>query len=124
MKKNRYGYYFYRVYDAKTNELLAQGDCKEVAKKMMWNSSYPQKLADLNRTMPNRKPRYERLEREWVESIYEVYDRKKKQTFKGNYEECAKTIVENVGHELKMETIRKYISGGSERFRIKRLKNV
>ena len=124
MRKNKHGEYYYKVHDAKTNELLAEGFCKEVAVKMMWDTTYPLKLALLNEQNPNRKPRYERVEREWIEHIFEVFDRKTSNRITGNWDECAKVITDWLGHDIKNASMEKYMYNLSPRFRVKRLNNV
>ena len=124
MKKSRYGHWIYKVYDAKSHELLAKGTSREVAKKMMWSDYYALRMADLYLENPNRKSRYEYVLRDWVESIYEVQDHKLNQTFKGNYDECKKEITDRIGHQLKEDTIKKYFNNNSKRFEIRRLSDV
>lgn len=123
MKKGQHGYYYYRVYDAKTNELLAEGNCREVAYKMNWDVSYPANLISVGKRYPDAKKRFERVEHEWIDSIYEVYDKREERHFTGNYDECTRIIAEWTGYELKPATLDRYINNSSRRFRVKRLEN-
>lgn len=122
--RSRNGYYYYKIYDAKTDELLAEGTCQEAAEKMGWDATYPAQLMHWKRHHPNAKSRFERVEREWVETLYEIYDKNTGATYKGNYDDCSNEIIRLVGNELKPETLKKYFINGSRRFRVKRLSNV
>lgn len=119
-----HGAYVYRIYDAKTNELLAEGIGRKVAKIMNWSDQYPNNLAQLNKKCPNRRVRYERVEREWVDTIYEVLDKETGQKFIGKYDECAEQIGKWSGKELGYSTIKNYIYQGSRRFKVRKLNNV
>lgn len=122
--KNKHGMYNYRVYDAKTNELLAEGIGKRVAEVMNWDDSYPNSLAQLDKKYPDRKRRYERIERRWVDTIYEIIDSRTKEKFIGTYEQCSDQINKWLGKELKASSIKNYIYRDSSRFEVRKLNNV
>lgn len=124
MKRNRNGQWIYKVYDAKSHELLAKGTSREVAKIMNWSDYYALRLADLYIANPKRRPRYEYVLRDWVESVYVVKDYETGETFKGSFEECKKEIRSRVGYELKENTLNKYFNNCSKRFGVRRLTNV
>ena len=120
----KHGAYIYRVYDANTNELLAEGIGRKVAEIMGWSKTYPNTIGQLNKAYPNRRVRYERVEREWVDTIYEVHDKLLNQTIIGNYDECVRQINKWAGKELKYNTIKNYIYRGSFRYKVRKLNNV
>lgn len=122
--KGKHGAYYYYVYDVKTNELLAEGIAKRVAEKMNWDVTYPNSLAQLDKIQPNRKRRYERIERKWVDTIWQITDRHTKQSFSGTYEECGEKINQWLGKTLKPSSLKNYIYRDSGRFDVRRLNNV
>ena len=87
MRKTKYGHWLYKVYDAKTNELLAQGSSKEVGQIMNWSDVYAIRKVNLKY-----KPRYEIVKREWIETLYQIHDLETDEVFKGNFDECATQI--------------------------------
>lgn len=119
----RKGSYYYRVYDAKTNKLLAAGNAKEVAVKMHWELSYPPRLFYQRQHHPDAKPRFERIEREFIEHVFDIFDYSTGFRFTGNYDSCIKWIKETLGHDLAQSTIERYMYNISPRFRVKRLEN-
>lgn len=122
--KNKHGMYNYRVYDVKTNELLAEGIGKRVAEIMKWEDSYPNSLAQLDKKFPDRKRRFERLEREWMDTIYQITDCRTNEKFTGNYDQCADQINRWLGKKLKPSTMKNYIYRDSSRFEVRKLNNV
>lgn len=115
MRKTKYGHWLYKVYDAKTNELLAEGSSKEVGQKMNWSDVYAIRKVNMEY-----KPRYEIVKREWVETIYSIHDSKTSEDFAGNYDECANQIKKWVGKEIADLTIQKYMLNNSKRFEVKK----
>lgn len=116
MRKTKYGHWLYKVYDAKTNKLLAQGSSKEVGQIMNWSDVYAIRKVNMN----TKKPRYEYVTREWVETIYQVHDTITNEVFKGGYDECANQIKKWVGKDIMDITIQKYMINDSKRFEVKK----
>ena len=119
----RKGSYYYRVYDVKTNKLLAAGSCKDVAIKMHWELSYPSRLFYQRQHHPDAKPRFERIEREYIEYIFHIYDCNTGHRFAGNYDSCVKWVKETLGHDLAQSTIERYMYNISPRFTVMRSNN-
>lgn len=115
MKKTKYGHWLYKVYDAKTNKLLAQGSSKEVGLIMNWSDVYAIRKVNMKT-----KPRYEYVTRQWVETIYHIHDLVTHEDFMGKFDDCATQIKKWVGKELADKTIYKYMINGSKRFDVER----
>ena len=115
MKKTKYGHWLYKVYDAKTHELLAKGSSKEVGQIMNWSDDYAIRKVNMKY-----KPRYEIVTRKWVETIYHIHDLVTHEDFMGNFDDCASQIKKWVGKELTDKTIYKYMINDSKRFEVER----
>ena len=94
------GYWYYKVYDKETNELLAEGTNAECVKKMHQSDNHYHFVKYEERKHPNRVREFERVEREWMPYKHKITDTETNKTFIGSKAECREWMEKQMNRKL------------------------
>ena len=110
------GFWFYKVFDVDTGELLTQGNQTECCRKMQREINHYCNVVYYAKRHPNIVPKWERVERYWIPYFYEVTDKRTGEKVIGSKEECRKMMEKALGRELDKYNFINYWYGSVDRF--------
>ena len=112
------GYWYYRIYDVDTNELIAEGTQAECCRITNQEGNHYHNIVFYAKNHPNMIPKWERVEREWRSYGYEVTDTENGLSYIGNKEKCRHWMQNMLGKELTDANFINYWYGSVKRFKV------
>ncbi len=94
------GYWYYRIYDAEKHILLAEGKEADVCKKLYRPVNHYHSLVWELSNKPNKKLKYEIIEREWIPYKHTITDTLTNESFTGSKAECREWMEKQMDRKL------------------------
>lgn len=110
------GYWYYRIYDVDTNELLAEGTQSECCRKLDQPDNHYHYVMWFQKTHPNSKPKWEKVEREWIPYRHLLKDLETGIEFFGDKKSCKRMMETILDMPLSDANFNNYWYGNLKRF--------
>lgn len=112
------GFWYYKVFDVDTGELLAQGNQTECCRKMQREINHYCNVVYYAKRHPNVVPKWERVERTWIPYLYEVTDVETGMRCAGDKQKCRHFMQNILGKKLTDANFINYWYGAVKRFEV------